>query len=134
MFRLAAVLHDLGDDAGAATLVTEIDDVLTAIPDGADTQLARLELLRQRLGSGIGAAPAGEGEAHGLTDREMTVLLLLRGPMSVAEIAERLHLSSNTVKTHTQAIYRKLDVSTRSAAVTRGRELGLLLVQRDRRG
>ena len=134
MFRLAAVLHDLGDDAGAATLATEIDDVLTAMPDGADTQLARLELLRQRLGSGIGAAPAGEGEAHGLTDREMTVLLLLRGPMSVAEIAERLELSSNTVKTHTQAIYRKLDVSTRSAAVTRGRELGLLLVQRDRRG
>jgi LuxR family transcriptional regulator, maltose regulon positive regulatory protein len=127
MFRLAAVLHDLGDDDGAATLVTEIDDVLTALPDGADAQRTRLELLRRRLGSGIGAAQAEEGETHGLTDREMTVLRMLRGPMSVAEIAEHLGLSSNTVKTHTRAIYRKLDVSTRPAAVTRGRELGLLL-------
>ena len=127
MFTLAAVLHDLGDDAGAATLATEIDDVLTALPDGADTQRARLELLRRRLGAGIGAASEGEGEAHGLTDREMTVLRMFRGPMSIAEIAEQLELSSNTVKTHTRAIYRKLDVSARPAAVTRGRELGLLL-------
>jgi LuxR family maltose regulon positive regulatory protein len=134
MFRLAAVLHDLGDDAGAATLVTEIDDVLTALPDGADTQRARLELLRWRLGSGIGAAPAGEGETHGLTDREVTVLRMLRGPMSIPEIAAQLELSSNTVKTHTRAIYRKLNVTTRPAAVTRGGELGLLLVQRDRKG
>jgi LuxR family maltose regulon positive regulatory protein len=134
MFRLAAVLHDLGDDAGAATLVTEIYDVLTALPDGADTQWARLELLRRRLGSGIGAAPAGEGAAHGLTDREITVLRMLRGPMSIAEIAEQLELSANTIKTHTRAIYRKLGVSTRSAAVTRGQESGLLLAAGPYRG
>ena len=126
MFRLAAVLHGLGDDAGAAALATEIDDVLMSLPDGADAQRTRLELLRHRLGAGPGAEPAGDGQVHGLTNREMTVLRMLRGTMSVAEIAQELELSSNTIKTHTRAIYRKLAVSTRPAAVTRARELGLL--------
>jgi LuxR family maltose regulon positive regulatory protein len=126
MFRLAAVLHGLGDDAGAATLATEIDDVLMSLPDGADAQRTRLELLRHRLGAGSGAQLMGSGQVQGLTNREMTVLRMLRGTMSTAEIAQELELSSNTVKTHTRAIYRKLAVSTRPAAVTRARELGLL--------
>jgi LuxR family maltose regulon positive regulatory protein len=46
--------------------------------------------------------------------------------MSIAEIAKQLELSANTIKTHTRAIYRKLGVSTRAAAVTRGYELDLL--------
>jgi LuxR family transcriptional regulator, maltose regulon positive regulatory protein len=126
MFRLAAVLHGLGDDAGAGALATEIGDALASLPDGAEAQRARLELLRHRLGAGQGAGPTGNGAAQGLTNREMTVLRMLRGTMSVAEIAQELELSSNTVKTHTRAIYRKLAVSTRPAAVTRARELGLL--------
>jgi ATP/maltotriose-dependent transcriptional regulator MalT len=125
-FRLAAVLHRLGDDASAAALATEIDDTLTWLPDGAGAQRARLELLRQRLGADPGAEPTGEGLALGLTAREMTVLRMLRGPMSITEIAQELKLSSNTIKTHTRAIYRKLGVSARPAAVTRARELGLL--------
>ena len=132
MFRLAAVLHGLGDDAGAATLATEIDDVLISLPDGADAQRTRLELLRHRLGVGPGAEPVGGGQMQGLTNREMTVLRMLRGTMSIAEIAQELELSSNTIKTHTRAIYRKLAVSTRPAAVTRARELGLLLTARAR--
>ncbi len=42
------------------------------------------------------------------------------------EIGERLYITRNTVKTHTVAIYRKLDVTSRSGAVVRGRELGLI--------
>jgi LuxR family transcriptional regulator, maltose regulon positive regulatory protein len=127
MFRLAAVLHSLGDDAGAATLVTEIDGALSTLPDGAEAQRARLELLRQWLGTALITEPTGDGQVRGLTDREMTVLRMLRGTMSVAEIARELELSSNTIKTHIRAIYRKLAVATRPAAVTRARELGLLL-------
>jgi LuxR family transcriptional regulator, maltose regulon positive regulatory protein len=127
MFRLAAVLHDLGDDDGAHTVATEIDGVLTSLPDGADAQRARLDLLRQRLGGTAGVARVREGEAQALTGRELTVLRMLRSTMSIAQIAEQLELSANTIKTHTRAIYRKLGVSTRSAAVTRGQELGLLL-------
>jgi LuxR family transcriptional regulator, maltose regulon positive regulatory protein len=126
MFRLAAVLHGLGDNAGAAALAAEIDDALASLPDGAEAQGTRLELLRHRLGAGPGPEPVGGGQRQGLTNREMTVLRMLRGTMSVAEIAQELELSSNTVKTHTRAIYRKLAVSGRPAAVTRARELGLL--------
>ena len=125
-FRLAAVLHRLGDDARAAALVAEIDDTLSWLPDGAGAQRTRLELLRQRLGADPDAEPTGEGLGLGLTAREMTVLRMLRGSMSITEIAQELKLSSNTIKTHTRAIYRKLGVSARPAAVTRARELGLL--------
>ncbi|HEX6521570.1 MAG TPA: LuxR C-terminal-related transcriptional regulator [Streptosporangiaceae bacterium] len=127
MFRLAAVLHGMGDDAGAATLAGEIDEALASLPDGAEAQRARLELLCQRLGASPGTEPTREGQELGLTDREMTVLRMLRGTMSIAEIAQELGLSSNTIKTHIRAIYRKLGVSARLAAVTRARELRLLL-------
>jgi ATP/maltotriose-dependent transcriptional regulator MalT len=126
MFRLAAVLHGLGDDPGAAALATEIDGALTSLPDGAEAQRHRLALLRQQLGTVPRTEPVDGAQVQGLTNREMTVLRMLRGTMSTAEIAKELELSSNTIKTHTRAIYRKLAVSTRPGAVTRARELGLL--------
>jgi LuxR family transcriptional regulator, maltose regulon positive regulatory protein len=46
--------------------------------------------------------------------------------LSLREIAEKLYVSANTVKTHARAIYRKLDVSTRDDAVNRGRDAGIL--------
>ena len=48
------------------------------------------------------------------------------GDRSLREIAKELYVSLNTVKTHTQAIYRKLGVSTRQDAVLRGQESGVL--------
>ena len=61
-----------------------------------------------------------------LTEREREVLQLLRGPLSRREIAAEVGRSPNTIKTQTQAIYRKLGVSTRSAAITRGLDTGNL--------
>jgi DNA-binding NarL/FixJ family response regulator len=52
-----------------------------------------------------------------LTERETEVLGLLRGSLSAREISIELGLSQNTVKTHVKAIYRKLGVSTRAAAM-----------------
>ena len=46
--------------------------------------------------------------------------------LSFRQIGERLHVSQNTVKTQALAVYRKLDVNSRSDAVRRGQELGLL--------
>ena len=60
-----------------------------------------------------------------LTEREVSVLRALRGPLSQREVAAALHLSINTVKSYTRSLYRKLDVGTRREAVERGRELGL---------
>lgn len=61
-----------------------------------------------------------------LTERQVRVLRLLRGSLTLTEIATELSLSPNTVKTHTQAIYRKLGVCTREDAVTRGLDQGIL--------
>jgi LuxR family transcriptional regulator, maltose regulon positive regulatory protein len=61
-----------------------------------------------------------------LTERETTVLHLLPSLMSNEEIAQSMHLSVNTVKTHLKALYRKLAVERRRDAVVRARELDLL--------
>jgi LuxR family transcriptional regulator, maltose regulon positive regulatory protein len=61
-----------------------------------------------------------------LTTAELRVLRFLPSHLSFREIAERLHVSANTVKTQAHAVYRKLDASSRSTAVTRARAVGLL--------
>jgi LuxR family transcriptional regulator, maltose regulon positive regulatory protein len=61
-----------------------------------------------------------------LTPKELEVLRLLPTRLSRTEIGARLYVSLNTVKTHQRAVYRKLRVEHRGAAVSRGRELGLL--------
>jgi LuxR family maltose regulon positive regulatory protein len=61
-----------------------------------------------------------------LTTAELRVLALLPTHLSFREIGRHLHVSANTVKTHAHAVYRKLDVRSRSEAVVRARETGLL--------
>jgi LuxR family transcriptional regulator, maltose regulon positive regulatory protein len=69
---------------------------------------------------------AGESLPEPLTPRELEILHLLRGPESVKEMAEELHLSPATVKRHTINIYAKLGVNKRWKAVARAEELNLL--------
>jgi LuxR family maltose regulon positive regulatory protein len=61
-----------------------------------------------------------------LTERELLVLRYLPSRLSNADIAARLYVSINTLKTHIKNIYRKLQVGDRSEAITRAEELGLL--------
>ena len=61
-----------------------------------------------------------------LSERELEVLKLLGTELSGPEIADRLSVSLNTVRTHTKNIYSKLDVNSRRAAIRRAEELGLL--------
>ena len=61
-----------------------------------------------------------------LTDRERQVLRLLAEGFSNQAIAERLVIAVGTVKTHTASLYRKLGVSSRTQAVARATQLGLL--------
>jgi LuxR family maltose regulon positive regulatory protein len=121
MFRLAPVLADLGDRAEAGTLLGETRQVLTAAPDGADAQLARLAQLERRVAYRPLTAP---GEP--ITEREREVLRLLQGTLSLRDIGRELYLSPNTIKTHTRALYRKLGVSDRQDAVAKARELGIM--------
>lgn len=61
-----------------------------------------------------------------LSDRELEVLQLLAEGHSNQEIADRLFISLNTVKTHTTNLYSKLGVSRRTQAVRKARELNIL--------
>jgi LuxR family maltose regulon positive regulatory protein len=61
-----------------------------------------------------------------LSARELEVLQLLDTELDGPEIAQRLFVSLNTMRTHTKSIYTKFGVNNRRAAVRRGRELGLL--------
>jgi LuxR family maltose regulon positive regulatory protein len=61
-----------------------------------------------------------------ITSREASLLPLLQTHMSYSEIGQQLFLSVNTVKSNLQRLYRKLGAHTRSEAVERARDLGLL--------
>ncbi len=61
-----------------------------------------------------------------LSEREVEVLHLIAAGLSNQEIAERLIISISTVKTHINRIFSKLDVQSRTQALVRARELGLL--------
>ena len=60
-----------------------------------------------------------------LSERELEVLRLLRSDLSGPDIARGLHVSLNTLRTHTKHIYTKLGVTNRREAVSRANELGL---------
>jgi LuxR family maltose regulon positive regulatory protein len=71
-------------------------------------------------------AETGMAGLASLTTAELRVLRFLPTHYAFPEIAERLHVSSNTVKTHVHAVYRKLDASSRSEAVVNATRVGLL--------
>ena len=62
----------------------------------------------------------------GISERECDVLTLLAAGHSNQEIADRLFVSPNTVKTHLQNLYQKLDVARRGQAVQKARSLSLV--------
>jgi LuxR family maltose regulon positive regulatory protein len=76
----------------------------------------------------LAGRPAGEasGAREGLSNRELQVLRLLATELTGPEIARELYVSVNTLRTHTRHVFEKLDVNGRTAAVRRGRELGVL--------
>ena len=62
----------------------------------------------------------------GLTPRELEILGQIAAGLSNREIAERLFVSENTVKTHSSRVFEKLGVNRRVQAVQRGKDLGLI--------
>jgi LuxR family maltose regulon positive regulatory protein len=65
-------------------------------------------------------------EATALTAAELRLLPMLSTHLSFPEIAKQLFLSRHTIKSQAASIYRKLGASSRSQAVARLRDLGLL--------
>ena len=62
----------------------------------------------------------------GITPRELEILALVAEGLSNREIADKLHVSENTVKTHCSRAFDKLGARRRTEAVQRSKELGLL--------
>ena len=61
-----------------------------------------------------------------ITKRELEILGLIANGLSNREIAEKLFVSENTVKTHSSRLFDKLSARRRTQAVQRGKELGLI--------
>jgi LuxR family maltose regulon positive regulatory protein len=120
--ELAHAHLTLGDQAGARTLMREIDELLTRRP-GLGTLAGQAQTLKAQLAKQHGSVTPG---ASSLTAAELRLLPLLSTYLPLTEIAAELFLSPNTIKTQASSIYRKLGASTRSQAVTRARQLGLL--------
>ncbi len=62
----------------------------------------------------------------GITKRELEILALIAQGMSNREIAEKLFVSENTVKTHSSRLFDKLSAKRRTQAVQIGKEMGLI--------
>lgn len=139
---LALAQHSAGDNAGSAASLTEA--VARAEPEGyvrsfLDADPTVTDLLRALGGAsdGYAAQILGSGRSpqlrhrsrtadlDELSDRELDVLRLLRTDLSGPDVARELHVSLNTLRTHTKHIYTKLRATNRREAVTRAAELGL---------
>jgi len=120
--ELIRVHFALADLAGARTLMREIDELLRRRPDLGNLAGEAHEL-RARLSKERGSSVPG---ASALTGAELRLLPLLCTHLSFPEIAAQMFLSRNTIKSEANSLYRKLGASTRSQAVTRAHELGLL--------
>ncbi len=112
----------LGEAAAARTVLTETEHVIALRPDlGVLVEEARE--LADRVEASTG--PAGAW-AMSLTGAELRLLPYLATHLTFPEIASRLFISRNTVKTEAVSIYRKLGASSRSEAIERAIEVGLL--------
>ena len=109
---------DFGSD-----LLPELAAAATTAPDAAFVARLRATAVR---GTYAEDARRVARDPVALSDRELDVLRYLATSLSTREIAQALHVSRNTVKTHQLHVYRKLDVGSRAAAVARARALQLL--------
>jgi LuxR family maltose regulon positive regulatory protein len=111
----------LDDTAGARAVLSQARSILRLRPD-LGVLPAEVEELWAKLDT---ARQVGKG-ASSLSTAELRLLPLLATHLSFPEIGQRLYVSRNTVKTQAVSIYRKLGASSRSEAVQRLREIGLL--------
>jgi len=120
--ELARAQLTLADVAAARSLLLEVDGILRLRPG-----LGRLVDDAAVLRTQIRALEEPDGRwASSLTSAELRLLPLLATHLSFREIGDRLFVSRNTVKTQAISVYRKFGVSSRSDAIERAAELGLV--------
>ena len=147
----AAARHQLGDPCAAEAsleralelaepegvilpfILAPVQDLLERHPG---RRTAHATLLSAILDLLAGTSPQPRGRVapllEQLSDAELRVLRYLPGNMTASEIAAELCVSRHTTRTHLRHIYAKLDAHTRTEAVARARQLGLLAPSRHR--
>jgi LuxR family maltose regulon positive regulatory protein len=121
LLELARAYLTLNDATGARAVLGQARDVLRLRPD-LGILPSQVEELRSRLDTARAALPGSSS----LSAAELRLLPLLSTHLSFREIGERLYISQNTVKTQAISVYRKVGASSRSQAVQRLQEIGLL--------
>jgi LuxR family maltose regulon positive regulatory protein len=109
----------------AALLSTVLETLQAA--EAPTAQYVSIEYVRALLVALEQQAPAlhSQGKPPSLSKREREVVYLMSLGLSDREIAQRLVLTENTIKTHIKRIYARLNVKNRAQAVMRARELRL---------
>ena len=119
---LARAALRLADVGAARKLLAEASQAARRVPDA----VLFGGWLDETWGLVDSAATSALAGPATLTMAELRILRFLPTHHSFREIGARLHVSTNTVKTQAHAVYRKLDVSSRSQAVARAADIGLL--------
>jgi LuxR family maltose regulon positive regulatory protein len=122
LLLLVAARHGHGDLPGARALLQQAHELVEQLADPGMLP-GQLRRSGRMLDSGPGRR-ARMGVP--LTERELAVLRLLPSRLSTREIGGELYVSVNTVRSQVQAVYRKLEVTSRAEAVTQARRLGLV--------
>lgn len=104
---------------------SELLKLLPHLPANAGTT-PFIKTIQQEIASQNKQAPPSMRIEAEITHRQKEVLTLLAAGLSNQEIADKLYISTNTVKRHTAALYRKLDVNNRRQAVAKAKQFGLL--------
>ena len=121
LLELGRACLTLGDAVGARVVLRQARDVLRRRPD-----LGVLRRQAEELWSKLNTIRVGTVGASALTTAELRLLPLLFTHLTFRQIGERLQLSRHTVKSQAISVYRKLGVASRSQAIQRVQQLGLL--------
>lgn len=119
--EMARAFIEGADMAGARRVMRDAADIIAVRP-----KLGSIASEHQVIKERLAEMPAGSVGVSSLTTAELRLLPLLVTHLTYPEIGERLFVSRHTVKTQAMSIYRKLGVSSRTGAVEKAREAGLI--------
>lgn len=118
----ARAAAEIGAAPLAEDVLAELAERMSRFSEGMTAMHSRVDAIHRRLSDQTAAESLGDA----LTRRELDVLRLLQGTLSLQEISAHLFLSANTVKSHARAVYRKLGAHSRAEAVQVARRKSLI--------
>lgn len=129
-FRFLVVEHSLEIYSGLIALLFAALGIWVGLKLTRKKEVVLLKEVVKEIPVPQPAAPFAVNEAQlkqlGITKRELEILELIAHGMSNREIAEKLFVSENTVKTHSSRLFDKLSAKRRTQAVQIAKEIGLI--------